>query len=97
VKLIILQNIFKLRRRKHEYSDVRDNFMQVRDLKEVIVNSSSAFIGFEDAIQSKLQWEDYSSRYYCEKVYSLGFITQSFPNAMFVKKGSPLREVLNRK
>jgi len=63
----------------------------------VIKRTSSAFITFDDAARTVFQSQGHSDKYFCESISAVAVSSRAFPNAMFVKRGSYLRELFNRK
>lgn len=72
--------------------------MRVNDSIKTILKSPSAFITFEDAAKSVSLKQGFTPQFFCEKITAITPIAgDRIPNAMFLHKGSPLKEVFNRK
>lgn len=73
--------------------------MRINDSFQTILTSKSGFVTFEDAAKSESVSlkAGYSNAYFCETISAITISRTVFPTAMFVRKGSHLREVFNQK
>lgn len=93
-----VQNAFSYRKQRFGTNEALNNYIRVSNSTSVILREAAAFIAFEDAAKSVFQREGYSDHFFCSKISAFDDVVSGKPtNAMFVRKGSPLREVFNRK
>lgn len=60
-----------------------------------LMNRSWAFITFSDAISVVFHRLNFTDVVFCQTIYSVVASKVLYPNAMYVKRGSPIREILN--
>jgi hypothetical protein len=98
VNQIFFQTKYHQRKQKFEETKITSNFVHVRNAAKIVRDKPVAFITFEDAAKRIFKNAGYSDQYFCRKISSLDDVIPAIlQNAMFVKRGSSLREIFNRK
>ncbi|XP_035706076.1 uncharacterized protein LOC118435064 [Folsomia candida] len=101
VRDIVSDVYYKTRRIKQfkKGKTIDSYFMRINDSFQTILTSKSGFVTFEDAAKSESVSlkAGYSNAYFCETISAITISRTVFPTAMFVRKGSHLREVFNQK
>jgi hypothetical protein len=60
-----------------------------------ILTKAWGFVTFEDAVAFVFHRLNYSNVYFCQKVFTVQAAQTRFSNAMYVRKGSSLKEIFN--
>lgn len=94
--------MYKARHSKNLYDNqesVRNSyFINANESLALALTNQAAYIIFEDAARNVAYRLGYTDSYFCDEISSK-FVDKvgRIPTAMFVKKGSPLKEIFNRK
>lgn len=91
--LIALQEMYH--KRKTFIKDPESYHSQLETIIPSLMNHSWAFVTFPDATSVVFHRLNFSDVFFCKKIYSVVVSKVSYPNAMYVKRGSPLREIFN--
>ncbi|OXA57913.1 Glutamate receptor ionotropic, kainate 2 [Folsomia candida] len=89
----VMENMYRERHVDIQNLDAFTN--QLEFIIPDLMNRSWAFITFSDAISVVFHRLNFTDVVFCQTIYSVVASKVLYPNAMYVKRGSPIREILN--
>jgi len=84
-----------MKRGQSQKVKLQDHFIQLESAIPRILSRPRGFITFSDAITVVFHRLNYSDKLFCDTVYTVRASPVAFSNAMFVRKGHPVKEIMN--
>jgi hypothetical protein len=91
----VMEDMYNTRKVKLKNPEVF--YDQLEAIIPNLLKKSLAFITFPDAISVVFHRLNFTDSFFCQTVHTVVVSTVNYANAMYVKKGSPLVEIFNRK